>query len=573
MSVKFVRVLAVCLIVTAAYMPPASAAATTGFLDKTFNGNGRVLTDVAGDDSGEAVAVQADGKIVVVGSSSGGTDVALVRYNTDGSLDTSFGGGDGIVITDVNGDDTGNAIAIQGDQKIVVAGSTDGTSQALLMRYDTNGVLDTSFGGGDGITTTTIGAGAIFLDLTIQGDGSIVAAGAMTPDGVKGLAVVARYDSSGTLDTAGFASPDGYVTTNLGAGGGGQMTGVALDGTKIVAAGTSFSSTSSTVAVLRYTSAGVLDSTFGGGDGKVTTDVATGYDFGGDVAIDGDGNIDVAGGGGNKDVFLRYNDTGALDTSFGGGDGIAFAGKAGFEGFSGIAIRGTGEIVAVDAGFGKSYQPTGEFKAVQVTSTGALDTTFGSNGTAIASFSMNLHGGEPPIANDVAIDGNGAVVVAGTAGVHNDFAVVRFGDAANAVIGQADLLIGTGGTLIGGDVYNSTGHNQTISRHVARGKTLSFSVKVQNDGNAPDVITLYGRPVFGLAITYLLGGNDVTRAVLGFKGKALSLDPGESKTLKVRAKVGAKAKVGKVLKVRTEGDSFNATRGEDLVVAAITVKR
>jgi hypothetical protein len=96
---------------------------------------------------------------------------------------------------------------------------------------------------------------------------------------------------------------------------------------------------------------------------------------------------------------------------------------------------------------------------------------------------------------------------------------------------------------------------------------------VQNDGNAPDVITLYGRPVFGLAITYLLGGNDVTRAVLGFKGKALSLDPGESKTLKVRAKVGAKAKVGKVLKVRTEGDSFNATSGEDLVVAAITVKR
>jgi uncharacterized delta-60 repeat protein len=572
MSVKFVRVLAVCLIVTAAYMPPASAAATTGFLDKTFNGDGRVLTNVAGDDSGEAVAVQADGKIVVVGSSSGGTDVALVRYNTDGSLDTSFGGGDGIVITDVNGDDTGNAIAIQGDQKIVVAGSTDGTSQALLMRYDTNGILDTSFGGGDGITTTTIGAGAIFLDLTIQGDGSIVAAGAMTPDGVKGLAVVARYDSSGTLDTAGFASPDGYVTTNLGAGGG-QMTGVALDGTKIVTAGTSFSSTSSTVAVLRYTSAGVLDSTFGGGDGKVTTDVATGYDFGGDVAIDGDGNIDVAGGGGNKDVFLRYDDTGVLDTSFGGGDGIAFAGKAGFEGFSGIAIRGTGEIVAVDAGFGKSYQLTGEFKAVQVTSTGALDTTFGSNGTAIASFSMNLNCGEPPIANDVAIDGNGAVVVAGTAGVHNDFAVARFGDAANAVIGQADLLIGTGSTLIGGDVYNSTGHNQTISRHVARGKTLSFSVKVQNDGNAPDVITLYGRPVFGLAITYLLGGNDVTRAVLGFKGKALSLDPGESKTLKVRAKVGAKAKVGKVLKVRTEGDSFNATSGEDLVVAAITVKR
>src|SRR5262245_65314584 len=106
MSVRFVRALAVSVgvILTTAYMPMASATATTGFLDKTFSGDGRVLTNVHNDDSGEAVAVQADGKIVVVGSSSGGTDIAVVRYDTDGSLDATFGGGDGTVITDVNGD-------------------------------------------------------------------------------------------------------------------------------------------------------------------------------------------------------------------------------------------------------------------------------------------------------------------------------------------------------------------------------------------------------------------------------------------------------------------------------------
>src|SRR5262245_58152539 len=106
MSVRFVRALTVSVgvIAGAVSLPVASAVATTGFLDKTFNGNGRVLTNVHNDDSGEAVAVQADGKIVVVGSSSGGTDIAVVRYDTDGSLDTSFGGGDGIVTTDVNGD-------------------------------------------------------------------------------------------------------------------------------------------------------------------------------------------------------------------------------------------------------------------------------------------------------------------------------------------------------------------------------------------------------------------------------------------------------------------------------------
>jgi hypothetical protein len=294
--------------------------------------------------------------------------------------------------------------------------------------------------------------------------------------------------------------------------------------------------------------------------------------MGGDVAVDADGNIDVVGAGGNKDVFLRYTDTGVLDATFGGGDGMVFAGKGGFEGFSGIAIRVSGEIVGVDSVFGNGYVPTGDFKAVQVTSAGVLDTTFGDNGTALAPFSLNLNGGQPPTANDVAIDGNGAVVVAGTAGTRNDFAVARFGDAANAVIGQPDLLIGTGTTLLGDGVYNTTGHNQTIAHRVSRGNTLTYSVEVQNDGNAADVITVRGRPVRGLNVTYLLGGNDVTKAVFSFKGKGLSLDPGETKTLKVRAKVGSKAVVGKVLKVRTEADSFNAGN-EDLVVAAISVKR
>jgi len=571
MSVKFVRVLAVSVgvIAATASLPPATAAATTGFLDKTFSGDGRALTNVHNDDSGEAVAVQADGKIVVVGSSSGGTDIAVVRYDTDGSLDATFGGGDGIVITDVNGDDAAYSVAIQGDQKIIVGGTTDGFSQAVLLRYDTTGPLDASFGGGDGITTTTVGLGAVFFDLAIQGDGSVVGTGAATLDGVKGVAFTARYDGTGALDTT-FASPDGYVTTNLGAGGG-QMMGVALDGGKVVVAGSSFSTTSSNVALLRYTSAGVLDSTFGGGDGKVTTDVGTGYDSGGDVAVDGSGNIDVVGSGGNKDAFLRYDDTGTLDTSFGGGDGIVFAGQGGFNGLSGIAIRGTGEIVAVDSTFGSRRTPFPQFKVVQVTSAGALDASFGENGIATAGFSLSYH--DEPIANDVAIDPDGNVVVAGTAGTGLDFAVARFGDAADAVIGQPDLLIGAGATLTGDGVYNDTGHNQTLSRHVSRGTSISFSVEVQNDGNAPDIISLHGSRAFGLSVTCHLGASDVTKAIFGFKGKNLSLDPGETRTLKIRAKVTAKAKIGKVLKIRTEGYSFNALDAEDLVVAAITVKR
>jgi uncharacterized delta-60 repeat protein len=572
MSVKFVRVLTVSigLVLAIASMPGASAAATTGFLDKTFSGDGRVLTNVGGDDDVQAVAIQADGKIVVAGSSSGGTDVAVVRYNADGTLDTGFGGGDGVVITDVNGDDFALSIAIQNDQKILVGGATDGVGSALLIRYGTSGTPDATFGGGDGIVATTIGLGAVFTDLAVQGDGAIVAAGAATLDGAKGVALVARYDSSGVLDTANFASPDGYVTTNLGAGGG-QIAGVALqaDG-KIVGAGSSYSTTSSNVALLRYTTAGVLDTTFGGGDGKVTTDVGTGYDTGNDVAIDGDGNIVVGALGGNKDVFLRYDDTGTLDATFGGGDGIAPVGKGGYNGLAGIAIRGTGEIVGVDSTFGSGFSGAGMFKAVQVTSTGALDPAFGDNGVATAAFSLSYR--DLPTANDVAIDGNGAVVVAGTAGAHADVAVARFGDVGDVVLGQPDLHIGTGGTFVGDDVYNETGHHQTLARRVARGHSLTYSIEVQNDGNAPDVIVLHAFPVGGASVTYSLGGTSITRA-MARNGKALTIVAGASKTVKVVVKVGDNTAVGKVLKVRTFGYSFNTADAEDLVLAAITVKR
>src|SRR4051812_50091650 len=95
MSLRFVRVLAVSIGVLAvtASLPAASATATTGFLDKTFSSDGRVLTNVAGDDDGEAVAIQGDGKIVVAGGSSGGTDVAGLRYQARRAPRNALGGG------------------------------------------------------------------------------------------------------------------------------------------------------------------------------------------------------------------------------------------------------------------------------------------------------------------------------------------------------------------------------------------------------------------------------------------------------------------------------------------------
>ena len=154
----------------------ATVSAAPGDLDPTFGNGGIVIT--RGNsfnqlDYALAMAIQADGKLVVVGdgATSNNWDFAVVRYNTDGSLDNSFNGG--IVITPVsNFHDQATSVAIQADGKIVVAGS--GGPNLAVVRYNTNGSLDTSFNG-TGLVITSASRGA--NDLAIQSDGKIVVVG------------------------------------------------------------------------------------------------------------------------------------------------------------------------------------------------------------------------------------------------------------------------------------------------------------------------------------------------------------------------------------------------------------
>jgi len=267
---------------------------TDGSLDTTFGTGGIVVTLVGEIGYAEAVAIQSNGKIVVAGGSRIGNiyNFALARYNTDGSLDTTFGTG-GIVLTPIGDSAYASGVAIQSDGKIVVAGSSHNgnTSRFALARYNTNGSLDTSFGMG-GIVVTPIGnyyQGASAV--AIQADGKIVAAGAYEiVDFDAGFALV-RYNTDGSLDTS-FGS-GGIVTT---AGGGSNLASfsdVAIqpDG-KIVAVGYDLYGVSFKFILARYNTNGSLDTTFGMG-GKVLTLV------GGDgaVAIQSDGKIVVTGTG------------------------------------------------------------------------------------------------------------------------------------------------------------------------------------------------------------------------------------------------------------------------------------
>src|SRR6185503_3385554 len=149
---------------------------SNGSLDKSFSGDGKLTTGFGGVDRANGVVLQANGKIVAVGT--GHSDFALARYNANGSLDTSFSG-DGLQRTDF-GDfgDRANGVALQADGRIVAVGRAGGTADFALARYNANGSLDTNFSG-DGKQTTDFGPGADVgaNGVALQADGKIVAAG------------------------------------------------------------------------------------------------------------------------------------------------------------------------------------------------------------------------------------------------------------------------------------------------------------------------------------------------------------------------------------------------------------
>jgi len=165
-----------------------------GSLDTSFDGDGKLATDFAGgDDWGHAVALQADGKIVVAGYTDVATlDFAVARYNPDGSLDTSFDG-DGMVLTDfAGGTDYGFAVALQADGKIVVAGYTEGvTWDFAVARYNPDGGLDTTFDGDGKLVTDFSGGNDTGRAVALQADGKIVVAG--DTEGATWDFAVARY--------------------------------------------------------------------------------------------------------------------------------------------------------------------------------------------------------------------------------------------------------------------------------------------------------------------------------------------------------------------------------------------
>ncbi len=289
---------------------------TNGTLDTSFDGDGKLLVPVGtGNDQSLSVIQQADGKLVVAGTSPNGlnSDFSLIRLNTNGTLDTSFDG-DGKLTVGVTGSDAGTSVIQQADGKLVVAGlSFNGTNNDFsLIRLNTNGSLDTSFDG-DGKLLVPVGTGSDSGQSVIQqADGKLVVAG-WSSNGSNNDFSLIRLNTDGSLDTS--FDTDGKLLVPVGAGTDQGWSVIQQADGKLVVAGTSSNGSNDDFSLIRLNTDGSLDTSFDT-DGKLLVPVGTGGDTGWSVSQQADGKLVVAGTSSNDFSLIRLNTDGSLDTTF-----------------------------------------------------------------------------------------------------------------------------------------------------------------------------------------------------------------------------------------------------------------
>ncbi len=413
----------------------ATRFSAAGLVDTNFGNGGLLVAELSDAPAASAngVAIQADGKIVAAGASpplydfnsnSDQQSFALVRFHSDGALDTSFGIG-GKVRTKIGSNDLAYAVAVQPDGKIVAAGTsyTSGNNQFAVVRYNEDGSLDNSFGNGGKATALVGPSQSTAHAVRIQSDGKIVVAGDCANGGFQQFAL-ARFTTNGALDTT-FGS-GGKVQTSISTTAFGYGIGTAPD-QKIVAAGFAARIEGSTVisdfAAARYQTNGALDFSFGS-LGRSTANVGGGtVNVGYGMAVQPDGKIIVAGGAGlggfpgpvfgteGVNSFLalvRFNTDGTPDSSFGSGGSVITQVGAFSDFATSITLQPDGKILVA----GGSQSGTYKFFALRYTTNGIADGTYGTGGAMLIDFGT----GTNEVANALELDANGRAVLAGNVG-------------------------------------------------------------------------------------------------------------------------------------------------------------
>lgn len=439
------------LIVLFSIMFATDLNAQPGNLDKSFGINGIVTTSMGvRDDNVASIQVQSDNKILAAGYSFNGDnyDFAIARYDTNGVLDINFGN-NGKVITEIGtGNNSIRSLNIQTDGKIVVAGYADNSIYAdfALARYNIDGSLDNSFGT-DGKLTTSFGEFSVSFSAAIQFDRKIIVVGcAGSPVGPGGnLFALVRYNSNGSLDST-FGNNGKITTVIRNIDDVATSVGIQSDG-KIVVAGSSYHFTNfsmgSDIALARYNANGTLDTTFGIG-GKVITLIGE-FSLATKLNILDNQKIIISGStynGSNWDFALvQYNTDGSMDNSFGKDGIVSTAIGAGNDYAHSSIIQPDHKIIVTGSSVDN---PHSNFALVRYNQDGSLDNTFGSDGivtTAIDSNNSYLF--------SVVMQKNGEIVAAGATRLNDtiaDFALARYISGLN--IGIIDYPISDNSVLV-----------------------------------------------------------------------------------------------------------------------------
>jgi uncharacterized delta-60 repeat protein len=397
-----------------------------GTLDSTFSGDGKVTTPIEEGAYGWSVAIQQDGKIILAGESFGPNfhhHFALARYNTNGSLDSQFGT-HGIVTTDLKpSSEHGHSVVIQPDGKIIVGGDAyiGSDLRFALARYKTDGSMDSSFGT-NGLVITALQSQDHGYSVALQSDGRIVLAGHSWEEGkTETDFALARYKTDGTVDNS-FGNA-GLVITNVAGSEQGHSVSIQADGKILLGGynGSIYGLARHDFVLARYHVDGNLDQTFGD-SGRVATNVGW-ADVCYSIAIQPDGKILAAGKSQKYDqsdddlMLTRYDTNGKLDDSFGDHGIIVMDFGETSEYLSSVTSQPDGKIVAAGA-FGNNGKVS--LAVVRFKPNGGMDSGFGINGRAITNFNAQVFG------QDIAIQSDGKIVVAGASPPELAFALARY---------------------------------------------------------------------------------------------------------------------------------------------------
>jgi uncharacterized delta-60 repeat protein len=436
-----------------------SAQAAGNHLDYGFGAHGKTTLGFfsPSEDDARCVIIQPDGKILLGGGTTTTElrDFAVARLNADGSPDATFDG-DGRATADFSGNiDEIYALALQPDGKIIAVGTTSESIGNLfdmaIARFNADGSLDTTFDG-DGKKTVDFQNSVDYAyAVAVQPDGKIVVAGSGDVDGSYNFALV-RLNPNGGFDT-GF-DEDGKVNTDFAAGGDTARGVVVLPDGKLIAGGTFFTGSNFAFGLVRYNADGALDLNFDG-DGKAVTNFTAGAQASAFERM-ADGRLLLAGSAVDAadalpesdsliaptiTALARYNADGTPDNTF-DGDGKLTANidRNGLQSISAVATAPNGDIFA--ACWISGSADGGGFSVVRFAADGKRDKTWGAGGRVNTIFGTGSHR-----VADVARQADGKIVAVGTMNNGADMAVARYktnGIAVNADFsgdGAADIAV------------------------------------------------------------------------------------------------------------------------------------